>query len=85
VKILNHLVFILNVLFDPRDVLRSLTKILLFSPVFRLFCLFSCGKNVFDGIGDDKIFVRFESMNRFLVNPGNRVLLMPTVIGEIAD
>ena len=84
-KVLNHFVLVLNVLFDLVDVLGSLPKVFLSGPVLRLFALFGSRENVFDGVGDDEIFVRFEAMYRSVNCSRDSVLLVPAVVGEIAD
>lgn len=85
VEILNHLVFVLNVLFDLVDIVGSLTVVFLFGPVLRFLTFLGSRKNVFDCVGDDEVFVRFEAMNRSFVDFRNSVLLVSAVVGEIAD
>ena len=85
VEVLNHLVLVLDVVFDVVQVVRGLPVIFLVEVVGWFRCLLGGWKDVFDCICHDEVFVRFQTKDRSIVGFRNCVLLVPAVIGEIAD
>jgi hypothetical protein len=58
-QVLNHGVFVLDVLFDLVNVLWVLAKVLLFQIVDLLLGPLGGGENVLDGVGDYEVFITF--------------------------
>jgi hypothetical protein len=85
VQILNHFVFVLNVVFNLVDVVRSLAEVPLLGPVEIIFSFLGGREDVFDRVGGDEIFVRFEAMHRPFVGSRNSVFLVAAVVGEVTD
>lgn len=79
-QILNHCIFVLNVFLDFIEIVWG-TSIVFFLEVVRVF-FFSLGdrEDVFDSIGHNEIFVRFQSMNGLFMSPRNGVLFVSAVI-----
>lgn len=82
-EVLNHFVFVLDVLFDAVEVVRSAAEVLLLEPVRIVLLLFGNRENVLDGVRHDEIFVRFQSMHRLLMDLGNCIFFVSAVIGEV--
>ena len=84
-EILNHLVLILDVIFNVVQVVRGLPVVFLVEVVGWFRRLLGGRQDVFDGVCYDEVFVRFQSQHWSIVGFRNRILLVPAVVGEIAD
>lgn len=85
VEVLDHLVLVLDVLLDALQVLGDLPVRLLLEPVDRVFLFFGSRQDVFDGVGDDEIFIGFQAHHRLLVRAGDCGLLVRAIIGKVSD
>ena len=83
VQISNHLVFVIDILFYLVDISWSLAVILFLCPVHWLRGSFVNRKDVLDGIRNNKVFSRFQSLDWFLMNAWDWRFLVLAVIGEI--
>lgn len=84
-EVLNHSVFILNVVLDSVKIVRCATEVLLLKIVRLFLFLLSNRKDVLYSVGHDKVFVRFESEDGPLICLRNALLLVSAVVGEVTN
>ena len=84
-EVLDHGVFVLDIILDSVEVVRSLTKVLFLSPILLFLSLLGDREDVFDCVGNNEIFVRFQALHRSLVDFWNSFLLVSAVVGEVAN
>ena len=84
-EILDHLVLVLDVVLNMVQVVRGLPVVFLVEVVGWFRRLLGGRQDIFDCVCHDEVFVRFQSQHRPIVGFRNRVLLVPTVVREIAD
>jgi hypothetical protein len=85
VKVLDHLVLVLDVLLDALQVLGDLPVRLLLQPVDRVLLLLCSRQDVLDGVGDDEVFIGFQAHHRLLVHAGDYGLLVRAIIREVSN
>ena len=84
-EILNHLVLILDVIFNVVQVVRGLPVIFLVEVVDWFWFFLGGRQDVFDRVCHDEVFVRFQAQHWPVVGFRNCILFVPAVVGEIAD
>ena len=84
-EVLNHSVFILNVVLDSVEIVRCATEVLLLKIVRLFLFLLSNRKDVLYSVCHNKVFVRFESEDGSLICLRNALLLVSAVVGEVTN
>ena len=84
-KVLDHLVLSLNILFNSVQVFRSFPKVFLLLPVNWLIHLLGVGKDVLNSVGHNEIFVGLQSLDWLIRHLWHAIFFVLAVIGEVSN
>ena len=79
-QVLDHFVLVFDVLFDFFQILWCFSEVFFLQVVHWLGNLFCCGKNVFDGVCNDEIFVAFKAVDWTLFVAGDLFFFVCAVV-----
>lgn len=84
-KILDHPIFILNVVLDVLEIFRDLSIVFLLNPIDLLFRGLRNWKNILNSVSHNEVLIRLQPKDRFIFDSGHRFFFVTAIISILLD